>query len=104
MESVVVVIGAGRLVNLRRSRTNVERPDAAVTLGGPDNPANVRRRETDSPAGSEHDVVESALIGSGVVLAADFEARRIGEHAMDLFLGRSRVPVPAPPGRGRELQ
>ena len=59
--------------------------------------------DPDSPAGSEHDVVERALIGSGVVLAADFEARRIGEHAMDLFLGRSRVPVPAPPGRGREL-
>jgi hypothetical protein len=32
-----------------------------------------------------------------VVLAADLEARRVGEHAADLVLAGRGVPVPAPP-------
>ena len=46
-------------------------------------------------AGSEHDVVERTLIGPGVVFAANLEARRVGEHAVNLFLAGRRVPVPA---------
>ena len=63
----------------------------------------MRRRETDSPAGSDHDVVKRTLIGSGVVFAADLEARRVGQHAPNLFLAGRRAPVPAPPGPGREF-
>jgi hypothetical protein len=75
------------------------RPAVSVTRG------RQHRRPPDGTEGarSDDDVVECALIRSGVVLAADLEIRRIGEHAVDLFLGRWRVPVPAPPGRGREL-
>src|SRR5688572_30363655 len=58
---------------------------------------------TDSPAGSEHDVVERTLIGPRVVFAADLEARRVGEHAPNLFRARRRVPVPAPTVPGGEF-
>jgi hypothetical protein len=55
-----------------------------------------------SPAGSKAHTVECAFIGSGLVFAADLEARRVGEHASDLGLTGRRVPVPAPAGRCRE--
>ena len=47
----------------------------AGRIDSPDDPADVRRREIDSPAGSNHDVVERTLIGPGVVFAADLTAR-----------------------------
>ena len=78
-------------VNLRRGRTGMSsartrRLDSAIQMILP---AWAGARPTHPPV-SEDDGVERALVGAGVILAADFEARRVFEHAPHLFLRRRR--------------
>jgi hypothetical protein len=85
-------------------KPQIIRPARAPSSGGTSATAGASREicprvsVADSPAGSDHHVVERTLIGSGVVFAADLEARRVGQHAPNLFLAGRRAPVPTPAG------